>query len=119
MHQLLSREGFAVQTAEGIDSALSALQAARFDAVVLDIHLPDPSGRNRSGLEILSFMQIHEHLRAIPVVILTSGGLAKEEERAIWGLHVYVLNKSEGCSTIQQYLKYLTSPIGHTPHRTH
>ena len=119
LQQVLSRDGFVVQTVGGIDGALTALQAVTFDAVVLDIHLPDPSGRNRSGLEVLSFMRIHEHLKAVPVVILTDGSLAKEEEKAIWGLHAYVLKKSEGCTTVHQYLKYLTSATGHKANHIH
>ena len=118
LDRLLTRERFNVWTAAGIDGALNALQATTFAAVVLDLHLPDDRGRNRSGIEVLSFMQVHDHLKHTPVIILTGGTLTDADEKALWGLHAYVVNKSDGWHTILQYLKYLTSnsPLHPKPH---
>lgn len=108
--RLLTHEGFLVRTARGVDAAFTALQTGPVDVVVLDLHLPDAGGRDRSGIDVLSFMRIHEHLSSVPVVVLTGGSLTPAEEDAIWGLHAYVLKKSEGWHTLRQYLKHLTSP---------
>ena len=50
-----------------------------------------------------TFMRVHDHLRYIPVIILTGGNLA------VWGLQAYVVNKSEEWRPVQHYLRYLTS----------
>jgi len=109
LQRVLSREGFAVRTAGSLDEALAALQSASFEAVVLDVRMPDPNGVERSGLEVLSFMRNDEGLRSIPVLIVTGSELTETEEKAIWGMHAYVLRKAEGHQPVLEYLKHLTS----------
>jgi CheY-like chemotaxis protein len=107
--RILSHEGFAVRTAGSPDEALAALQSASFEAVVLDVRMPDPNGVERSGLEVLSFMRDDEHLRSLPVLIVTGSELTETEEKAILGLQAYVLQKAEGHQPVLEYLKHLTS----------
>jgi CheY-like chemotaxis protein len=107
--RLVSQEGFVVHVASGIDEALDELQRTRFGAVVLDVHLPDSNGGERSGIDVLTFIRNHEHLRQLPVLILTGGNLTEDEEKTISNLQAYVLNKSEGWKTLYAYLKHLTS----------
>jgi len=61
------------------------------DLLVLDLNLPRLSGR-----EVLAEMRAHEHLRAIPVVVLTSS----EAERDV------VMSYQLGASC------YVTKPVG-------
>lgn len=109
LQRILSHEGFAVRTAGSPDEALAALQSASFEAVVLDVRMPDPNGVERSGLEVLTFMRNHEGLRSIPVLIVTGSDLSESEEKEIWGLQAYVLQKAEGHQPVLEYLKHLTS----------
>jgi CheY-like chemotaxis protein len=109
LKRILSNEGFTVRTADGPDQAIVALKEAKFDAVVLDVRMPEPSGRERSGIEVLSFMRENEQLRAVPVLVVTGSELSQTEEKAIWGLQAYVLNKSEGHQPVLEYLKHLTT----------
>lgn len=107
--RLLGLEGFSVRAAAGIDEALDELERTTFRAIVLDVHLPDPTHGKRSGIDVLAFIRNHERLHQIPVLILTGGNLTEEEERAILDLKAYVLNKSEGWHTLYEYLKHLTA----------
>lgn len=109
LQRILSREGFAVRTAGSPNEAVNALQSASFEAVVLDVRMPDPNGVERSGIEVLTFMRNHDHLRALPVLIVTGSNLSETEEKAIWGLQAYVLQKAEGHQPVLEYLKHLTS----------
>ena len=109
LQRLLGLKGFDVSVAEGIDEALDALGKTRFDAVVLDVRMPDSTGKQRSGIDVLGFIRNYEHLRRIPVLILTGGDLTDAEEKAILGLDSYVIPKSEGWQTLFPYLKHLTN----------
>jgi CheY-like chemotaxis protein len=110
LQRILTREGFGVRTANGPDEAVAALETTKFDAVVLDVRMPEPTGKERSGLEVLAFMRKHDHLRSVPVLIVTGSDLTEREEQAIWGLQAYVLRKSEGHQPVLEYLKHLTHP---------
>jgi len=109
LERVLGAEGFIVHVANGIDEALDGLEKTSFNAVVLDVHLPDPDGGQRSGIDLLRFIRNHERLRHIPVLMLTGGNLTETEEQTILGLQAYVLNKAEGWHTLYQYLKHLTT----------
>lgn len=109
LQRILSQEGFTVRTADSPDEAVEALRGTRFNAVVLDVRMPESSGKQRSGIEVLTFMRDDEDLLSIPVLILTGIELSETEEKAIWGMHAYVLNKAEGHQPVLEYLKHLTS----------
>lgn len=114
LERLLGHEGFTVRVAGQVDDALNQLERTSFDAVVLDVRMPDPT-QGRSGIDVLNFVRNHEHLRHIPVLILTGGTLTETEEKTILGLHAYVLNKSEGWHMLYQYLKHLTGTSASDP----
>ena len=64
LHDLLTHDGYAVHTADSCANALAHLQAAHFNAVLLDLTLPDGD-----GLELLKTIQeLDPHL---PVIIVT------------------------------------------------
>jgi two-component system response regulator PilR (NtrC family) len=64
---LLSAEGFSVSTAEDGREGLERLASGRFDAVLLDLMLPD-----RNGLEVLE--DIRQADDELPVVMITAYG---------------------------------------------
>jgi adenylate cyclase len=109
LERLLGHEGFVVCASGGIDEALDELERTSFDAVVLDVRMPDPTGGKRSGIDVLNFIRNHERLRRIPVLMITGVNLTDTEEKAILGLQSYVLNKSEGWRTLYPYLRHLTA----------
>lgn len=66
-HELLGRFGCEVETAHHGDEALLMVRSFHYDAVIVDIRLPDMNGFECfSGLR-----QIHEHL---PVILMTGFG---------------------------------------------
>ncbi|WP_339107641.1 response regulator [Thioclava sp. GXIMD4216] len=74
---ILSRRGFVVSSESDGAKALGAIETTRPDAVILDMMLP-----GLSGLEILTQMRAHPALRAIPVLMLTARGQARDRAAA-------------------------------------
>jgi CheY-like chemotaxis protein len=74
---LLSAIGVDVETAGGGEEGLAALTAARFDLVLMDIHMP---GMN--GVEALAAIRAGGHA-ALPVVALTADAMAGERDRLL------------------------------------
>ena len=74
---ILSRDGWDVSThANGVD-ALDAVRAKAPDVVILDAMLP-----GRSGYDILRDLRADPGFTALPVLMLTARGQAKDRERA-------------------------------------
>jgi eukaryotic-like serine/threonine-protein kinase len=67
LRRRLDRRGFAVQVALSGAEALDALESAPFDAVLLDIQMPD-----MSGLEVLRKLRERYAKTALPVVMATA-----------------------------------------------
>jgi DNA-binding NtrC family response regulator len=63
----LTRLGWQIQTADNTESALRALRQSEFDAVVLDLQMPGPS-----GVHLLSEL---DRVLARPIAVLLSGYL--------------------------------------------
>jgi two-component system response regulator MprA len=80
--RFLVQRGFDVSTAANPTEALLMLQLARPAAMILDIRMPDPTGRMRSGLDLLRFLRGLSEYATLPVLVLT-GHLLTEEEQAI------------------------------------
>lgn len=77
---ILSREGFAVEGAEGGREGLEAMQEKPPDLVLLDLMMPD-----MDGWEVYRQIKSNDQLRDIPVIAVTAK--AQEVDR-ILGLHV-------------------------------
>ncbi|MBT9385525.1 response regulator [Pseudooceanicola sp. CBS1P-1] len=74
---ILSRDGWRVAThANGVD-AVEAVQARKPDLVILDVMLP-----GRSGYDILRDLRADAATGALPVLILTARGQARERRLA-------------------------------------
>ena len=56
------------QAASGLE-AIERLSLAPFALVVLDLNMPDVG-----GIEVLEFVRSQDHLRALPILIVTSRG---------------------------------------------
>lgn len=67
MHRtVLESAGFVVHTAASGAHALEALAAARYDALVCDLHMED-----LDGLDVVRALREHPATRALPVVLVT------------------------------------------------
>lgn len=62
----LTQAGYAVETAESAGAALARCRERTFDAITLDLLLPD-----MSGFDLLASLRAEPALRTIPVVVVT------------------------------------------------
>jgi CheY-like chemotaxis protein len=81
--RLLQRAGWRVTTAPGPAEALELLGTWRPDALILDVRMPDPSGRLYSGLDLLHFLRSRPDYVALPVILLTGYFLTADEDLAV------------------------------------
>jgi two-component system chemotaxis response regulator CheY len=56
------------QAASGLE-AIERLSLGHFDAVVLDLNMPDIS-----GIEVLEFVRAQDRLKALPIIVVTTRG---------------------------------------------
>ncbi|RYZ39171.1 MAG: response regulator [Myxococcaceae bacterium] len=77
LQDILSLEGYDIDTAYNGDEGLQRLMAAKPDLVLLDLMMPVMDGG-----ELLRRIRAHPDLRHIPVVVMSAGRLTEEERRA-------------------------------------
>ena len=75
---ILSREGWDVSGHGNGETALDEVARVGPDVLVLDVMLP-----GRSGLEILRDLRAEAATQALPVLMLTAKGQAKDREQAL------------------------------------
>ncbi len=75
---ILSRDGLTVHTHEDGQTAMAKVLALPPDLIILDVMLP-----GRSGFDILRDLRANDVTKAIPVMMLTARGQAKDRELAL------------------------------------
>jgi DNA-binding response OmpR family regulator len=75
---ILSRDGWDVLGHGKGETALSEIERVAPDLVILDVMLP-----GRSGFEILKELRARDETRALPVLMLTAKGQARDREQAM------------------------------------
>ena len=73
--ELLSHDGVEMATAGSGAEAWKALQAGKFDCMVLDLRLPDIS-----GFELMERIRQHSELRELPIIVCTGKELTEDDE---------------------------------------
>ncbi|MEW6671283.1 MAG: response regulator [Thermodesulfobacteriota bacterium] len=74
----LKAKGFGVNSAGNGLEALELMAKERFDAVILDINMPQ-----MNGLEFLQKIRADNTFAAIPVIMLTTEGQDEDKDKAI------------------------------------
>lgn len=82
----LSREGYAVTTAQNAEQGLEALNRERFDLIITDIRMP-----GRDGVEFIT--QIMGLRKDIPIIINTAYQSYKEDFMT-WAADAYIVKSS-------------------------
>jgi two-component system chemotaxis response regulator CheY len=65
------------QAASGLE-AIEKLSLSAFELVVLDLNMPDIG-----GVEVVEFIRAQDHLRALPILIVTTRGDEASRERVM------------------------------------
>ncbi len=79
-----------VETASGFE-ALKLLPRHRFDLIITDINMPDIN-----GLELVHFVKSNPDYRTIPLVIITTEGSSRDQERGLkLGADAYLVKPFE------------------------
>ena len=108
LRRFLEDSGYRVVEAADVDGAVDALRQVPVDAVVLDVRLPDQRGWKRSGLDVLTFLRLHDELADIPVMVWTGYRLSEEEADLIKKHGASVFYKPDGYATLMRHLGRVT-----------
>ena len=99
----LSREGFAVETAENGTDALEKLFKDRYDLVITDMNMPQ-----MDGMELLRHVRNDSQYYSIPVVVLSSNSAPEEVQRAMKaGANYYLIKPTDSTKLIECVRKVL------------
>jgi CheY-like chemotaxis protein len=74
----LLQDGFSVTEAADGQEAFRALQHSKFDLVILDLRI-----EKIDGFKILQLMRVNPDLKRIPVMVLSSGVVPEDVEKAV------------------------------------
>lgn len=91
--------------ADDVQAALRVLGAEPVDAIVLDVRLPDATGRHGSGLNLLKFLRATDEHARVPVILLTAAPLSSAEQQIARSNEAHVFDQSQphalllGCLT--------------------
>ena len=110
MCAVLTLKNYFPVPAENVDAALKILGAEHVDAIVLDVRLPDPTGRYRSGLNLLKFIRATSEYVNVPVIVFTGGELSHYEEELARTNGAHVFYKPQPYSILFDYLRGLLEP---------
>jgi DNA-binding NtrC family response regulator len=80
IQKVLEREGYGVETAAGVDSALEALRKRRFDLVVCDYRMPV-----KTGLDFL--IELRQRQLQVPVVMLSADAATEASALSLGASH--------------------------------
>jgi DNA-binding response OmpR family regulator/anti-sigma regulatory factor (Ser/Thr protein kinase) len=81
--EILRNEGMQAQTVGTAREARVALDTARFDVVIIDLHLPDAD-----GLEFIAELRASAHTRALPVIVVTASPRRFADSKLLSTLHL-------------------------------
>jgi len=76
LQKVLEREGYQVESAEDVDSALEALRTRRFDLVVCDYRMP-----GKTGIDLL--LELNRQQSTIPVLMISAWADPATEAHAV------------------------------------
>ncbi len=112
LERYLASAGFEVSVAQDVDEALDRLTGATLSAVILDVRMPDLTGRHRTGLEVLSYLRLQPTLVSTPVIVFT-GYTPSPDQRAEIDRHgAEVLLKGQSFAGLVDRLDVLLDHAG-------
>jgi PAS domain S-box-containing protein len=90
LRRILEHEGWSVQEAEHGRAALTAMETAPLDLVLLDLMMPE-----MDGFEFLETMRGNAAWRGIPVVVITAKDLTDDDRARLNGGVARIVEKSQ------------------------
>ena len=102
---ILSRDGFTVHTHEDGETAMDKVRGALPDMIILDVMLP-----GRSGFDILRDLRADPITKAVPILMLTARGQAKDRELAVRLGADHFMTKPFSNSEVRDHVRDVLEP---------
>lgn len=104
VRRLLMSEGYQVLEAENATQAISLLESALPDLILMDINMPDID-----GYTLTSQIKSHDHMQKIPIIAITANVMRGDKERTLRaGCDGYIekpINIDQFFDIIAQFIK--------------
>ncbi len=104
LRELLEHRGFSILVARSKQEALEALSTCRSDLMTLDFEKP-----HLEGPQILTTVRADERNRHLPVIVFTTGAIAKERAQGLrWGADDFIpkpVDPEEFAARIEVWLR--------------
>lgn len=104
VREFLNLSGITVEIANNGKEALALLKEGAFDAVLMDVHMPE-----MDGFKATQLIRSRLHFAELPVIALTAGVTQEERERCIAsGMNDFIpkpINPKQLISTLVQWIK--------------
>ena len=117
LSRFLEKQGYQVDVANSVDTALALLRENRYDVVLTDKNMPDLSGRTEGGMEIVRF--VREQMPESEVIMITGYATIETAVEAMkLGAFDYIMKPiplNELKEKIERILEYRRYP-GNLPH---
>lgn len=104
---ILSRDGWTVHTHEDGETAMDKVRATPPDLIILDVMLP-----GRSGFDILRDIRDDPAFAALPVMMLTARGQAKDRDLALRLGANHFMTKPFSNQEVKDYVRKLMDEAG-------
>ncbi len=102
---VLSMAGYRVSTASNAEQALTLLQDARPDAILMDIAMP-----GMDGLELTRLLRTDSRLAGVPIIALTASAMKGDDARALEaGCNGYITKPIDTRTLADQVAGYIKS----------
>lgn len=110
VRELLGLLGCRATVAKDGDAALAILETATFEAVLMDVHMP-----NMNGIEATKRIRAQSRYRTLPVFALTADAMDEERERCLAaGMNDFLI-KPITIETLNSVLRRWLCPRGNPP----
>ena len=104
LNKMISKEGWNVKTAENGKDALSKLKYDKFELIILDLVMPV-----MDGFEFLKKVKKYKKYSKIPIIVVTSKDLSKEDYDVLKGDVIRIVQK--GSYKSDEILDYVNKVI--------
>ena len=89
--------GMTPVSADGVDSAIQALERARHSGSPIKLVLTDMYMPKRDGMALLEWIRERPEFSSVPVLILSSGPMAEHQQFPAWSTKMRTVGGRSGC----------------------
>ena len=105
----LAREGYRVDTADGVKAAVAAMEANEYNVMLIDKNMPGANGSEEGGIDLLRYVRSASLSSA--VIMMSGNPTAETSAKALELGAAYFLPKPFSLADLKQKINTLLHPV--------